>query len=68
MPMEDTVRLRVMLGTRPSITNIDVDFFVVNAPNNMYNAILERMSLKKVKAIVLALHLLMEFPTPMGIN
>ena len=64
MLVEGTVRLRVMMGTWLVVINMDVDFLIVDASNNAYNAILERTSLNKVKVIVSIRHLLMKFPMP----
>ena len=64
MPVEDTVRLRVTLGMWHLIVNMNIDFLIVNAPNNAYNTILERTSLNEARVIILTPHLLMEFPTP----
>ena len=66
MPMEGIVRLRVTLGIWLMVVNMDIDFLVVDAPNNADNAILGRMSLNKARAIVSTPHLLMKFPS--GIN
>ena len=62
------VRLRVTLGTWPTIVNMDIDFLIVDALNNVYNAILGRTSLNKARAIVSTLHLLMKFLTLGGIG
>ena len=45
----------------PKVVNMDVDLFVINTPNDAYNAILGRTSLNKAKAIILTLYLLMNF-------
>ena len=52
IPMEGSIRLRVTLGTWLVVVDMDVDFLVVDAPNMMYNAIMGRMSLNRVHAIV----------------
>ena len=62
--VEGTIKLRVILGTWPSVINMDVDFLVVHIPNITYNTILGRMSLNKVKAIISTPYLLMKFLTP----
>ena len=62
--MEGTIRLRVTLGTWLTVLNMDIDYLIVYAPNNAYNAILDKTSLNKVRAIILTLHLLMKFPMP----
>ena len=63
MPVEGTLRLRVTLGTWPMVVNMDIDFLIIDAPNNGYNVILGRMSLNKARAIISTTHLLMKFPT-----
>ena len=47
---------------------MDVDFLIVDAPNNAYNAMLGIASLNKARAIVSTPHLLMKFPTSSGIG
>ena len=66
VPMEGTIKLRITMGTLPLVVNMDVNFLLVNAPNNAYNAILGRMLLNKARVIVSIPHLLMKFPTPSG--
>ena len=53
----------VMLGTLPVVINMDVDFLVVDTPNNAYNAISNRMFLNKARENVLIPYLLMKFLT-----
>ena len=53
MSVEGVVKLRVIMRAWPSIINMDVDFLIVDAPNNAYNAILGQMSLNKARVIVL---------------
>ena len=65
---DDKVRLRVTMGTWLVVINMDVDFLVMNALNNMYNVIIGRTSLNKAQMIVSTLHLLMKFPTPKEIG
>ena len=62
------VKLRVALGAWPVVANMDIDFLIVNAPNNVYNIILGRTTLNKVKAIISTPHLLMKFLIVNGIN
>ena len=57
-----------MLKMWPTIVNMNVEFLIVDTPNNVNNAILGRRSLNKVKVIVSTLHLLMKFPTVNGIG
>ena len=47
---------------------MDVEFLIVEAPNNTYNAIMGRTLLNKAKAIISTPHLLMKFLTPNGIG
>ena len=63
MSVECIVKLRVTLGTWPSIVSMDVDFIVVDTLNIAYNAFLEKRYQKKEKAIVSTPHLLMKFTT-----
>ena len=67
MLVEGTIRLRVTLRTWPTIINMDVDFLIVNAPNNAYNGILGRMLLNKAMMIILTPYLLIKFPMLNGI-
>ena len=64
MPIEGTIRFRVTLGTWLAIVKMDIDFLIIDALNNAYDAILGRASLNKARAIVSTLHLLMKFLTP----
>ena len=66
--MEGTIRLRVTLGTWPAVVSMDVNFLIIDAPNNAYNVILGRTSLNKARAIISTPYLLMKFLTPNGIN
>ena len=52
------------------MVKMDIDFLVIDALNNPYNAILGCMSLNKAKAmmIVSTPHLLMKFPTSSEIS
>ena len=68
VPVEGLIRLRVTLGTWPAVVDVDVNFFVVDTSNMAYNAIMGRMSLNRLQAIVSTPHLLMKFPTPKGIG
>ena len=43
------------------------DFLVINQPST-FNAVLDRPSLRALKAITSIYHLLMKFPTPMGVE
>ena len=52
MLVEGTVRLRVTLGAWPVVVNMDIDFLIIDAPNNVYNAILSTMLLNKAKLII----------------
>ena len=66
--MEGIVRLRVTLGTWPAVVNMDVDFLIIDAPNNAYNAILGRTSLNKAKVMVLTPYLSIKFLKLNGIS
>ena len=68
MPLEGIIRLRVTLGMWLAIVDMDIDFLIVEASNNAYNAILGRMSLNKARVIVLTPHLLIKFLTSKGIS
>ena len=57
-----------MLGTWPVVVNMNIDFLVVNAPSNAYNAMQGKMSLNKVRVIALTPHLLMKFLMTNGIS
>ena len=64
VPMEGTIKIKVTLGTSPSVINMDVDFLVIDTPNIAYDAVLGRTLLNKANVIILTPHLLMKFPTP----
>ena len=66
--VEGLIRLRVPLGTWPTMINMDVDLLIVDTLSTMYNAIIGRASLKKAKTIVSTPHLLMKFPILRGIE
>ena len=42
VPLKGKIRLRVTLGMQLTVVDMDIDFFIVEAPNNAYNAILDR--------------------------
>ena len=52
VPMEGTIRLRVIMRMWPMVINMDVDFLVMDALKNTYNVIMGRMSLNKSWDIV----------------
>ena len=68
VPVEGIVNLQLMLDSQPWIKTMEVNFLVVSAHNNAYNAILGRPPLNKIRAIVSTPHLLMKFPTNQWIN
>ena len=47
---------------------MDVDFLIVEAPNNTYNAIMGKTLLNKAKAIISTPHLLIKFLMLSGIS
>ena len=66
--IEGIMRLRVTMGMWTLAINMDINFLIVNTPNMTYNVILGRMSLNKIRTIVLTPHLLMKFLTTSGIS
>ena len=66
--VKGTIKLRVTVGIWPSIVNLNVDFLFIDTQNTIYNVILGRTSLNKVKAIVSTPHLLMKFQTPYEVS
>ena len=66
--VKGTIRLKVTLGMRPIVIDIEIDFLVIKVLNSVYNAILGRTSLNKVRAIVSTLHLLIKFLKLNGIG
>ena len=61
VPVESLIRLRLTLGTWPTMVDMDEDFLIVDAPNMAYNAIMGQTSLNKAHVIVSTPHLLMKF-------
>ena len=68
VPIKGIMRLKVTLGTWHVVINMDIDFLIVNALNNMYNAILGRASLNKANVIISKPHLLIRFLIFNGIS
>ena len=66
--VEGIMPFQVMLDNQPCIKIVEVDFFIISAVNNAYNAILGRPLLNKIRAIVLTPHLLMKLPISEGIG
>ena len=61
MLVEGIMALQVMLSSQPCVKTVKVDFLIISIHNNAYNAILRKLSLNKIGAIVLIPHLLMKF-------
>lgn len=61
------ITLLVIVGINPRQVTKVVDFFVIDYPS-AYNAIINRPTLNKMKAITSTYHLLMCFPTKEGIE
>ena len=64
---ERTIRLPLILGTKPRQMTVHINFLVLNRPS-AYNAILGRLSLGALKAMVSSYHLMMKFPTEAGVG
>ncbi|XP_073111470.1 uncharacterized protein [Elaeis guineensis] len=62
---ERTIRLPLILGTKPRQVTVHVDFLVLNLPS-AYNAILSRPNLGALKAVVSSYHLMIKFSTEAG--
>ncbi|KAJ4804794.1 Pol-polyprotein [Rhynchospora pubera] len=62
-----TIDLEVEFGEPPNSVISKVKFIVVNAPS-AYNVILERKSLNDVGAIASTKHLMIKFPTRLGVG
>ncbi|GFY85267.1 hypothetical protein Acr_04g0000050 [Actinidia rufa] len=61
------IKLLLTLGVEPHQTTVWQDFIVVDYPSP-YNAILGCLTLGKIKAITSTYHLMMKFPTSIGIG
>ena len=66
--MDGTMTLQLIVNNQPCVKTVEVDFLIITNYNNVYNAILGRPSLIKIKAIVSSPHLLMKFPTSQGVG
>ncbi|GAV81405.1 hypothetical protein CFOL_v3_24860 [Cephalotus follicularis] len=62
-----SIDMSVVTGTTLCQTNVDMTFLVVDTPSP-YNAIIGRPSLNLMEAIVSTRHLLMKFPTRLGVG
>uniref|UniRef100_A0A2N9HJA8 Retrotransposon gag domain-containing protein n=1 Tax=Fagus sylvatica TaxID=28930 RepID=A0A2N9HJA8_FAGSY len=56
------VTLPIIVGTHPKTVSKIIDFLVVNCPS-AYNAIIERPTLNRLRAMTSTYHLLLKFPT-----
>uniref|UniRef100_A0A2N9J5E4 Integrase catalytic domain-containing protein n=1 Tax=Fagus sylvatica TaxID=28930 RepID=A0A2N9J5E4_FAGSY len=63
----DIVTLPITVGTHLKTVSKTVDFLVVNSPS-AYNAIIERPTLNRLRAVTSTYHLLLKFPTEHGIG
>ena len=61
------VKLTIIAGTYPAQVSKEIDFLVVDCPS-MYNFILGRPTLNKLKAATSTYYLKMKFPTAHGIG
>uniref|UniRef100_A0A2N9IUA0 Uncharacterized protein n=1 Tax=Fagus sylvatica TaxID=28930 RepID=A0A2N9IUA0_FAGSY len=61
------VTLPITVGTHPKTVSKTVDFLVVNCPS-VYNAIIGRPTLNRLRAVTSTYHLLLKFPTEHGIR
>ncbi|GAV68476.1 hypothetical protein CFOL_v3_11979 [Cephalotus follicularis] len=62
-----SINLPVVTGTAPRQTQVEMTFLVVDAPSP-YNAIVGRLGLNLMEAILSTRHLLMKFPTRFGVR
>ena len=62
------ISLRMMIGITSQIQSINIDFLIVAARNNAYNAILGQMSSNKLIVVVSTLHLLTKFLTQIRVG
>lgn len=60
------ITLLMMVGVSPQQVTKAINFLVVDCPS-VYNAIIDRPTLNKMKAITSTYHLLMHFPTEEGV-
>ena len=67
IPMEGVITLTVAAGRYPRQSRALVNFLVVKAPS-AYNAILDRLGLNALRAVVSTYHLKLKFPTNQGVE
>ena len=65
--VEGAINLPVMIKTKPCQSTVKLTFLVVRV-SSAYNTILEQLGLNALRAIVSTYHLLMNFPTMVGIK
>ena len=63
----DIVTLTVIAGTYPAQVTKEIDFLIVDCPS-MYNIILGRPALNKLKVVTSTYHLKVKFPTAHGVG
>jgi hypothetical protein len=61
------IPLPVTVGTTPQLATVMVDFLVIDRPY-VYNAIVGRPALNKLKVATSTYHLMMKFPTEEGVG
>lgn len=61
------IELSLTFGEESKVVTKMLSFLVVDF-TSMYNAILERLTLHELKAILSTYHQLMKFPTPRGVG
>ena len=61
------VTLTVIVGTYPAQVTKEIDFLIVDCPS-MYNIILGRPALNKLKVVTSTYHLKVKFPTAHGVG
>ena len=66
--VEDIVAFQMTLGSQPCVKTMEVNFLMVSAHDNTYNAILGRPSLNRIEVIISTPHLLMKFLIGQGIG
>ena len=61
------ISLPMILGEYPRQSCVMVDFLVIDQPS-AFNAVLRRPSLRESRVVTSIHHLLMKFPTPLGVG
>ena len=61
------ISIPIIVGDYPRKSCVMADFLVINQPS-AFHAVLNRSSLRALKAITSIYHLLMKFPTPNGMG